>query len=96
MALVLICLARSAGQKIGDYLISSLYRPLTVSEGGVALVVVDVSGADGGDLGTGKWFYPLVPPASSYHDGLAVAPQRVLEKHCEGRVPVGHPDLCRE
>ena len=95
MALVLICLARSAGQNTGDYLISSLYRPLTVSEGGVALVVVDVSWADGGDLGRGKWIC-LVSPLSSYHDGLAVAPQRVLEEHREGGVPVGHPHLCRE
>ena len=75
----------------------SLYPLLTVSEGGVALVVVDVGGADGGNLGrekaTSSFSSRLLP---AYHDGLAVAPQRVLEEHCEGRVPVGHTDLGRE
>ena len=31
--------------------------------------------------------------ADGYHDGLAVPPQGILEKHCQGRVSVRNPHL---
>ena len=31
--------------------------------------------------------------ADGYHDGLAVTPQGILEKHCQGRVSVRNPHL---